>query len=168
MKIYLPIICLSTLLMTACSTVPKYVNKEAAPTDAQITFGDRFGGSSILSPLRSFLVNSTNIDESQCSDYKSIGKTSNNWAGFVPKTININIPGDKEIAIYGNYLFHDKHSSYKCQLKPRIYKFIPGESYSIDIAVESKICILSVIQKKSDGTTAVVVPTKVLPSCNKN
>ena len=70
-----------------------------------------------------------------------------------------------EIAIYGNYIFHDKHSSYKCQLKPRIYKFIPGESYSIDIAVENKICILSVIQKKSDGTIDVVVPTKVLPRC---
>lgn len=167
MKIYSPIICLFTLLITACSTVPKYVNKEAEPTDAQITFGDRFGGGSISSPARGFLLNSTNIDENQCSNYKSIGTTSNNWSGVAPKTININIPGDNEFAIYGNYLSGGGFVS-TCQTKPQVYKFIPGESYSIDIGTEKNICFLSVIQKKLDGTSTVVVPTKFLPICKKN
>ncbi len=165
MKKILPFLLVVPLL--GCASSVKYDYKSATSTDPEFIFGDRFGGGAISSPARSFDVNTGDLASNKCSDYARVGTTSNHWMGVAPKTIQVKVPAGKPVAVAAGYLASSGSSMSSCL--PPIVKLQPKDraTYSIDIAIINKLCMLSIVEKLPDGKTAPVPDLAVMPACQK-
>jgi hypothetical protein len=65
------------IVLSGCTTLPKYNYQSRASTDPVIVFGDRFGGGAVNSPARSFGVNTKDAASNMCIDFEVVGTTSN-------------------------------------------------------------------------------------------
>lgn len=167
MKYALPLLLI--VLMSGCAApLQKYNYQSQANTDPEFTFGDRLGGGSVTSPARSFDINTIDAALNKCSDYSSLGTTSNHWMKVAPRTIKIKTPAGKSVAISGGYLLNTGFSSTSCL--PPLVMFTPkdGAAYSVDIELINKRCTLSIVQQLADGKQEPVAGIIVLPACKKN
>lgn len=168
MKIVAPLIL--TILLSACASVEKYSYQSQdsqGSLDPEFIFGDRFGGGAVASPARTFDINTVSPVLNKCSDYSRVGTTSNHWSRVAPKTIQIRTPAGKAVALSGGYLASSGFSSSSCL--PPLVMLNPknGATYSVDIDVVNKRCMLSIVQRLPDGKTESVTDVTVLPACQK-
>jgi hypothetical protein len=123
------------ILLSGCTTLPKYNYQSQASTDPVIVFGDRFGGGAVNSPARSFGVNTKDAASNMCIDFEVVGTTSNHWMRINSKTIQIKTPTGKPVAIRGSYLYSSGSIIATCAPPALLLMPKDGASYSIDIEV---------------------------------
>lgn len=165
MKKFLPLLLI--VLLSACAPLSKYNYQSQASPDPEFIFGDRLGGGSVTSPARSFEINIVDPNLNKCSDYAIIGTTSNHWMGAVPKTIQIKTPAGKAVALSGRYFLSTGFSSTSCI--PPVVRFSPknGSTYSVDIGIVDRRCMLSIVQRLPDGKDEAVSGETLLSACQK-
>jgi hypothetical protein len=165
MKKCLPL--LLVVLLSACAPLSKYNYQSQASSDPEFIFGDRFGGGSVTSPARSFKVNIVDPNLNKCSDYAVVGTTSNHWMGTASKTIQIKTPAGKAVALSGGYVLSTGFSITTCM--PPAVRFFPknGSTYSVDVGVIDKRCMLSIVQRLPDGKDEPVSGETLGSDCQK-
>lgn len=153
------------ILLTGCTTLPKYNYQSQANIDPEIIFGDRFGGGKVTSPARSFKVNTNDVLGNRCSEFSIVGTTSNHWMGVVPKSVQIKVPAGRAVSIAGAYMLSTGYSNTSCT--PPTLMFLPKDSatYSVDIETNEKSCVLRVVQKMANGQLDNVDGIENLPNC---
>ena len=162
MKIYLA---LFFILLSGCTTVPKYSYQSQASTDPVFVFGDRFGGGSVNSPARSLGINTKDAAANRCADFEEIGTTSNHWMRLKSPTIQIKTPAGRAIAIRSSYLYSSGTIITTCVPSPLMFIPREGATYSVDVEMIKRACQLSIVQKLSDGQQEKVDGVTVLPVC---
>lgn len=153
------------ILLSGCTTIPKYSYQSQASNDPEFIFGDRFGGDSINSPARTFSINIKDATSNTCSDFSMVGVTSNNWLIKKP-AIQLKTPSGKQVSIRGTYLLHPA----SCEPPTLIFAPKDGATYSVDVQATYPdpthiYCMLSIVQKMPDGKQEQVSGITVLPSC---
>jgi hypothetical protein len=129
------ILVLLLILLSGCTTLPKYNYQSQAGTDPVIVFGDRFGGGAVNSPARSFSVNTKDAASNMCIDFEVVGTTSNHWMRINSRTIQIRTPTGKAVVIRGNYSYNSGSIIASCSPPPLLFNPKEKASYSIDIEV---------------------------------
>ena len=123
------------ILLSGCTTLPKYNYQSQSSTDPVIVFGDRFGGGSINSPARSFGIDTKDVLSNKCADFEVVGTTSNHWMRINSRTIQIRTPTGKAVVIRGNYSYSSGSISASCSPPALLFTPKEGVNYSIDIEV---------------------------------
>ncbi|MDF1819985.1 MAG: hypothetical protein P1U64_00330 [Alcanivoracaceae bacterium] len=122
----------------------------ASEDDPKITFGDRFGGDSVSSPARNFLINTAETD--YCSDYKPTGVLSNHWSSFGRhKTRDFHVPRGTRIKLIGTYIYSGYSTISTCRAGPISFSPEDGAHYSIDIVTAHGKCGISIVKIGPDG-----------------
>lgn len=164
MKTFLP---LFLILLTGCTTAPRYTYQSQTNTDSVFVFGDRFGGGAVNSPARSFGINTKDAAANRCADFEEVGTTSNHWMRLKSRTLEIKTPAGKAVTIRSNYLYSSGIIIISCVPQPLM--FIPNEGaiYSVDVEMINRTCQLSIVKKLPNGQLEKVEGLTVLPACQE-
>jgi hypothetical protein len=159
------LISLFLILLTGCTTVPKYSYQSQTSTDPVFVFGDRFGGGSVNSPARSFGINTEDAVANRCADFEEVGTTSNHWMRLKSRTIEIKTPAGKAITLRSSYLYSSGTLITTCAPSPLMFTPKEGASYSVDVEMINRKCQLSIVEKLPNGQQGMVDGVTVLPVC---
>lgn len=155
------------ILLSGCTTAPRYTYQSQTNTDPVFVFGDRFGGGSVNSPARSFGINTKDAAANRCADFEEVGTTSNHWMHLNSRTKEIKTPAGKAVTIRSNYLYSSGIIIISCVPPPLM--FIPNEGaiYSVDIDMIKRTCQLSIVRKSPNGQLEKVEGLTLLPVCKE-